>query len=173
MLNYVFGDLLESDEAIIAHGANSMGVMGSGVAKAIRDKYPECYQVYRDVYEESGLDLSEVVYCTTLSPQMKPLIIANCITQKDFGRDPNTVYCSYEAIEESLDDVLYLASTLRFESIGIPMIGAGLAHGDWNIISQIIENLSEYHDVDVNCYIIDKALYNSLAASEETTYNII
>lgn len=47
-LNYpiVNGDLLDVEAGVIIHSVNCMGVMGSGVAKQIRDKYPEHYRQY-------------------------------------------------------------------------------------------------------------------------------
>jgi hypothetical protein len=41
MVKIVKGDLLKSDCQYIAHGVNCQGVMNSGIAKQIRDKYPE------------------------------------------------------------------------------------------------------------------------------------
>ena len=42
----VIGDLLEGDSKIIVHQVNCMGEMNSGVAKAIRNKYPEVFEQY-------------------------------------------------------------------------------------------------------------------------------
>ncbi len=36
MITYKQGDLMKASETYIAHGCNAQGVMGSGVAKAIR-----------------------------------------------------------------------------------------------------------------------------------------
>ena len=35
---YKQGDLLEAEEVVIVHGCNAQGVVGSGVALAIRNK---------------------------------------------------------------------------------------------------------------------------------------
>lgn len=45
MIQTKYGDLLSS-KGIIVHGVNSQGVMGSGVAKQIKDKWPEAYGSY-------------------------------------------------------------------------------------------------------------------------------
>ena len=45
-LNIINDDLLNSPDRIIVHGCNAQGVMGAGVAKAIRTKYPEAYSNY-------------------------------------------------------------------------------------------------------------------------------
>lgn len=45
-IKYKIGDLLEAPEMAIAHGANCQGLMGAGVAKLIRAKYPTVYSAY-------------------------------------------------------------------------------------------------------------------------------
>lgn len=131
-IEYRQGDLITTDITHIVHGCNSLGVMGSGVAKAIRNKYPQAYRDYNDVYNSNGLELGDAVF----SVQNDGKIIVNAITQKNFGRARNEVYVSYWAIAE----VLRKIESFGIKEIAMPMIGAGLANGDWNVISAIIEN---------------------------------
>lgn len=130
-IEYRKGDVLTSEVKDIIHGCNSLGVMGSGVAKAIRDKYPLAYTDYNDVYNNSGLNLGDIIQ----SPQFDGVTIHNAITQIDFGRDPNKVYVSYWAIAQAMKTL-----NGQVEKLAMPMIGAGLANGDWDVISAIIEN---------------------------------
>jgi len=131
-IEYIQGDLLTTEVRHVIHGCNSKGVMGSGVAKAIRDKYPRAYQDYNDSYNSYGLELGQII----VSVQDTGRVIHNAITQKDFGRDPNTVYVSYWAIAE----VFRKIEAWDISVIAMPKIGAGLANGDWHVISSIIEN---------------------------------
>jgi O-acetyl-ADP-ribose deacetylase (regulator of RNase III) len=131
-IEYIKGDLMDTDIRHIIHGCNAQGVMGSGVAKLIRDKYPSAYTDYNDVYNNTGLELGDIVF----SAQNDGKIICNAITQKNFGRRDDTVYVSYWAIAE----VFRKIDAFGIKEIAMPMIGAGLANGDWNVISAIIEN---------------------------------
>lgn len=137
------GNLLEVKEGILVQGCNAQGVMGSGVAAAIRAKWPGVYDTYRRAYEkrkaESGqtLELGRVIW-HTISREPK-LTIANAITQEFYGRDPNVVYANYEAIGKAFERVGEIARQHQLE-VHYPLIGAGLANGDWNIISSIIED---------------------------------
>ena len=54
---YKVGDITEAPEVVIVHGCNTQGAMGSGVAKAIRRKYPWAYEAYIDAYIKVGLDM--------------------------------------------------------------------------------------------------------------------
>ena len=46
------GNLLDSSADIIAHQTNCSGSMNSGVAKAIKEKYPRVYEQYMKAYEK-------------------------------------------------------------------------------------------------------------------------
>ena len=89
-IEYVTGNLLLTDVKHIVHGCNGRGVMGSGVAKAIRDCYKLAYQDYEDVYNSNGLALGDIV----VSVQPDGKTIHNAITQQDYGRDSSRVYVS-------------------------------------------------------------------------------
>jgi O-acetyl-ADP-ribose deacetylase (regulator of RNase III) len=106
--------------------------MGSGVAKAIRDKYPLAYQDYYDAYNNYGLDLGNII----VSVQPDGKVIHNAITQLSYGRDRSRVYVSYWSIAE----VFRKVNQWGIKEIAIPKIGAGLANGDWSVIEAIIEN---------------------------------
>lgn len=131
------GNLLDVTSGHIVHGCNAQGVMGSGVAKAIRDKWPDVYRQYRDIYEEQGLRLGET-FPVTVTPS---LCVWNSITQNLYGRTGGR-FVSYDAIEVSFCNInqylLENQDTLPRE-IHIPMIGAGLGGGNWEIIREIIE----------------------------------
>ncbi len=135
---YKQGNLLDTDCSIIAHGCNAQGVMGSGVAKAIRAKYLYAYDSYRRTYEKQNrsLELGQVICAHSIG---KPTI-ANCITQEFYGRNPNIMYVNYDAIVECMKNInQYKCMVNDSPCVAMPKIGAGLGHGDWNIISNIIE----------------------------------
>ena len=46
MIEYIKGDIRDTDCKVIAHGVNCQGVMGSGVAKALYEKWPEVKKSY-------------------------------------------------------------------------------------------------------------------------------
>lgn len=130
------GDLLSINRGIIVHGCNAQGVMGSGVAKAVRTTYPGAWEAYRKQFEQKGLELGDVVWFVA-QPSPNHLAIANAITQKYYGRDENRVYVDYDAIRMVFKKIGDIARKYSLE-VHYPKIGAGLAHGDWNKISPII-----------------------------------
>lgn len=144
---YKEGDVCKAVEDIIAHGCNAQGKMGSGVAKAIRAKFPEAYAAY---IEEDELELGTVI--TAFSNDK---IIANCITQEFYGND-GRLYADYDAIRRCMRELhAILKEPKGFGAanltVAMPKIGAGLAGGDWTIIEKIIEE--EFTDVEPVVYV--------------------
>lgn len=150
-IEYRIGDMLDGPEIYLAHGCNAQGVMGSGVAKAVRARYPKAYDVYRNKFVARGLQLGEVVEVEVpwhsdfrYRDQMVPTkrFVFNCITQNSYGRDGRR-YVNYGAVESTMRYInKRVADTLVPVEVGMSMIGSSLGGGDWNIISDIIERRS-------------------------------
>ena len=134
---YKTGNVVECSEKAILHGCNAQGVMGSGVAKAIKEKYPEAFSKYRKRQETSGLNLGDCIVAIGSDGKY----IFNAITQEFYGKDGKR-YLNYEALYNVLTGVNFAARQADIESIAMPKIGSGLAGGSWNIIQSMIEETS-------------------------------
>lgn len=147
----VNNDLLKTPVKIIAHQVNCQGVMGGGVAKQIKQKYPRVYEIYKTHCCESHEKLLGG-YLAVWSEDHSQLIV-NVFGQDNFGRDK--IYTDYKALKNGLDNFIKdyrntFHITLEAQiPIAIPYkIGCGLAGGDWDLVSTILENLEiEYNIV--------------------------
>jgi len=133
MINYIKGDLLGAKEKVIVHGCNNRGIMGSGVAKQIRERWPHVYETYQLKHQVFGLELGAIIPVSTFDGK----IIVNAITQDGFGRD-GSQYVIYDALEKCYISINERAPSWEASSIAMPKIGAGLGGGDWRIIEDII-----------------------------------
>lgn len=154
MIEYVQGNLLDAPAgSIIIHGCNCQGVMGSGVAKAIRDRWPGAYEAYKAHERDWGLWLGEF----SLYETDTGCLVVNAYTQDEFGKDGRR-YVDYEAITRSFDAVakIRVSQALggkEYGTVAFPKIGAGLGGGNWEIISTIIDQTVPSHIRKV-CYSI-------------------
>lgn len=130
---YRHGNLLDAEEELILHGCNAQKVMGSGVAKAIRKKWPGAYDSYCMQDAITGLKMGMIIWYQTGDNSF----VGNAITQDRYGRD-NKRYVSYDAIDVVMEKVNSYALEKNIESVAMPLIGAGLGGGEWSIISSII-----------------------------------
>lgn len=142
MITYHEGDLLKSRCDIICHQVNCLGVMGAGIAKQIKEKYPENYNTYRTVVNTNRKEdcLGRVCYCSNSGNPT----IANMFAQLDIYPKgvKHTNYVAFRECCQSIKDFAYFqwGGYTSHCRIGFPYkIGCGLAGGDWNIIKQIIE----------------------------------
>jgi O-acetyl-ADP-ribose deacetylase (regulator of RNase III) len=146
----VQGDLLELAKQgnfdIIVHGANCMCTMGSGIAKQIKEQFPEAYNA--DLETRKG-DFRKLGNYTLALIRKYSFIIINAYTQYDYGTDSPKI--DYEALTLCLRKINKACIGKR---IGLPLIGAGLAGGDWNRIENIIK--TELNDVDVTIVYYNK-----------------
>ena len=131
-MKIVSGDLLqlavEGAFDVIIHGCNCHCTMGAGIAKAIRDRFPEAWRA--DQQTESG-DRSKLGGFTSaeVKREGKTFVVVNGYTQFDFSVD-------YDALRSVMAAVQREFSGRR---IGYPKIGAGLGGGDWPTIEAIID----------------------------------
>lgn len=148
MIEYKSGDLLNVKKGIIVHGCNAQGVMGSGVAKAIRAKYPEVYDRYcvdLEHFKETSDPMGQLsFYRASLD-----IIIVSAITQETYGRTGDK-FVSYDAIDKAFKFIRNLVGDNSALPVHIPKIGAGLGGGDWNIIEAIIN--ANMKEVPVICW---------------------
>lgn len=130
------GDLIQKAKAgefgVIIHGCNCFCTMGAGLAKTIKQVFPVAYQA--DLATVAG-DKSKLgsYSAATVAVAQKPLVIVNAYTQYNWRGAG--VLADYEAIRQVFGQVKQVYAGKR---IGYPAIGAGLAKGDWAIISAII-----------------------------------
>jgi len=129
------GDLLDLAEEglfdVIMHGCNCLCNMGSGIAKTIKDKYPQAYRADCETIKGDKNKLGDYSY--SIIGKDKQVILVNAYTQYSYSRDKVDV--DYEAVESVFKKIKKDFSGKR---IGYPLIGAGVAGGDWNIIETII-----------------------------------
>lgn len=131
------GDLikraLDGTFDVIIHGCNCHCRMKSGIAKSISKTFPEA--VNADNRTIPG-DRSKLGTYSTAAIQTKTgeLRIINGYTQFNYGTDSRKV--DYDALR-----TLFKTMKKEFsgQRLGYPLIGAGLAGGDWTTIAKIID----------------------------------
>ena len=143
MVTFHKGNILDSGADVICHQVNCMGKMNSGIAKAIREKWPEVYTRYRIKYE------CEV----DLLGQIQPVIInantavINMFAQYNYGYDGRR-YTSYDAFWSCLGEIqkyLNPGVTIAFPA----RIGCVRGGANWNVILKMIEEVLGDYNVEI------------------------
>ena len=153
MITYHEGDILKSGANIICHQVNCRGVMGAGLAKQIKNKYPVVFKKYRELCEfYNPYDLLGSV-STVLVDARNRVWIANLFAQLNYGKS-KLQYTNYDALRKCFLD---LKNQEPGMTIAIPYgIGCGLGGGDWNVVKKIIESVFTDSDHDVQIWRLNK-----------------
>jgi O-acetyl-ADP-ribose deacetylase (regulator of RNase III) len=106
--------------------------MGAGIAPQIKHKFPEAYEADCETQSGDESKLGTITYTENTTP-----IVVNLYGQFDYtGRRSGKMDLDYDALRSALKA---MREKFTGKTFGLPMIGAGLAGGDWNVIEAIIE----------------------------------
>lgn len=138
MLKHTKGNLLDLAEAgefdVIVQGCNCFCRMGSGIAREIRERYPQAWNV--DMLTNEG-DYTKLGNWT--DADAGKFWIINAYTQYDTAKLPGEDVFEYLAFSVILQKLEHVFGNKR---IGLPYIGMGLAGGRKEIIIRMIEHFA-------------------------------
>lgn len=141
-LKHIRGNLLDLAEAgefdVIIHGCNCFNTMGGGIAREIRERYPEVSAVdaktERGDYTKLGNWTGEVVIRKNGSANFTVL---NCYTQYSVSRGHDVFeYTAFQLILQKIEQ------QYGDQRLGLPYIGMGLAGGNKERIMAMIEDFA-------------------------------
>lgn len=137
-LRLLEGDLIKLARAghfdAIAHGCNCFCTMGAGIARAIREAWPETYAADCRTRRGDAGKLGSYTSARVAIEGARALTVINAYTQYRYGRGgPHVDHAAIASVFKRLN------ADFAGARIGLPKIGAGLAGGDWERIAAIIE----------------------------------
>jgi O-acetyl-ADP-ribose deacetylase (regulator of RNase III) len=138
MVEIVKCDIFNSGCDIFGHQTNCHGVMGSGLALLIKQRFPDVYTKYRELCLSDNVNLMGYVQFVKTGIT-KPAIIANLFGQYDFGVDKR--HTDYKALEKCFINLKdkWINTQLNGLSIALPFnLGCGYGGGNWNIVYDLI-----------------------------------
>lgn len=153
MIEEMKGDLLTSGADILCHQTNYVGVMGAGIAYAIKTKLltPEQYMEYQRYCQLHGAAALGSVQFIHLSNGQ---YVANVFSQDDFYSKRKNTITDYDAMEKALIEVDNFAHANGL-TVAVPgYMGCGIAGGDWEKVRRIIRRVFKFSQTD--CTIVYK-----------------
>lgn len=146
-MKIIKGDLIElaknGEFDVIVHGCNCFCSMGRGIAKSVREQFPLAFEA--DLKTQKA-DRSKMGSCSyaTFQFENQELTVINAYTQYHWNGDGVEVLADYDAIRRCMQ---WIKVNFSGKRIGVPKIGAGLARGDWGIISKILDEELDGEDL--------------------------
>lgn len=137
------GDLFTSDAPGLAHGCNTEGRMGAGIAAQFRARHPEMYRHYADLCRAGDLIPGEVFMWV---PNDGPVIF-NLASQDDPGP-----HARLEWVDRSVRYALYEADAKGIERIALPRVGCGIGGLDWADVKRVLKKATADFDCDLEVW---------------------
>lgn len=149
MIQYIEKDITTVTRGVVAHGVNCSGAMNSGVAKAIRNRWPDAYKRFL-AHPKGWKALGEVDFIYIFQ---EDVVVANCYTQLLYGYDGGR-YADVDAILKTMRRVMQIAY-LQSYPVYIPRMGCGLGGLIWHKhVEPVIEEAAESYN-KIHVYVCD------------------
>ncbi len=131
----------DQEMSVIPHCCNNLGVMGAGVAKSLKDKWPTGVASYFGM-KNTGLVLGTAAFGLVDDGK---ILIANMIGQDGVRENPGDKPVKYVALMRAMVETLAYARGCAFRGEQIvfhcPKFGSDLAGGKWELIEELIKEI--------------------------------
>lgn len=151
------------EEGVICQQVNCRNVMGAGIAKAIKEKYPIVETKYHESFKDKKAE--DLFGKISIIPIGANLYIANIYSQLDYGNptqtgkiytDKNKLVSAVNAICSKYKDIpVYLPYSHKYNT----GIGCGFGGEKWETLDEMFKSLNKD-----NLMLLD--------ANEEKVYNL-
>lgn len=151
-------NILDADIDVLIQQCNCYGVMGAGLAKSLKDAYPQVHEV--DVAFRLPFGPERLGHWSVANVPNRVtgnlLQVVNVYAQVGFGRDKKQT--REDVLIDTIENILRSAKDnqpygQRRISIGIPWrIGCGLGGGDWGLVLTELNRLYNELGVDLRLY---------------------
>jgi O-acetyl-ADP-ribose deacetylase (regulator of RNase III) len=150
MITYKKGNIFDSKCDILINPINKVGVMGAGLAKQFKQRYPEMFDEYvewcngKRSYKFTDLQVEDCLFLYENGYEEQGVI--GFPTKNHWGNKSDI-----KLIEEGLAAIVELTKTQSDKnSFAFPKLGCGLGGLDWN---KEVKPLMEYYLGGLDCEI--------------------
>jgi O-acetyl-ADP-ribose deacetylase (regulator of RNase III) len=144
MINYITGNILDSEAQAIVNTVNTVGIMGKGIALQFKKAYPNNYKTYSIACKNEEVVVGKMFVTTDSNISSGEKIIINFPTKQHWRKPSEYIY-----IEDGLNDLVNVIKLNQIKSIAIPPLGAGNGGLKWGKVKKIIEEKLSHLDIEI------------------------
>lgn len=147
MIEFIKGNILESNAEALINTVNTMGVMGKGIALQFKKNFPNNYKAYLQACKNHEMKIGRLFVNRESSTATGEKIIINFPTKTSW-RKPS----EYEYIEAGLSDLINVIDSYKISSIAIPPLGAGNGGLEWEKVKKMLVNRLNHLKITIQIY---------------------
>jgi O-acetyl-ADP-ribose deacetylase (regulator of RNase III) len=165
MIKHVTGDILLSKADLLAHGISAHDPFDSGLALALRERWPSLVKDYRHDTHSKAISVGEMWAWTGVQEGSGVRRIANLVTQDTLGQGPAAKpgKASIENVRAALQSLAKFIRRERITSVSLPRLATGVGGLEWNDVDPLI---TQYLG-DLNVPVIVYSIYRKDVKADE------
>ncbi len=136
------GDILEDPAEAIFVPVNTVGVMGAGLALAVKRRYPVLHTIYVSLCHSALIQVG--VTWTVVLPERRFVLFP---TKSDWRR-PSRLAWIEAGLRHYEKELLFH----KPQSIAIPALGCGKGGLEWDVVRRVVTNAFAQTDLDARLY---------------------
>jgi len=148
MLTYRRTSVMDSPAQTLVNTVNCVGVMGKGIAKAFKDRYPAMFSAYKRICDQGMLEPGKLWLW-----QGPDHSVLNFPT-KVHWRNPSQI----EWIELGLKKFVESYESRGITSISFPRLGCGNGGLDWEVVRPLMEHYLAPLPIDILIHDYEQAI---------------
>lgn len=141
MIHYIQRNLFDSPAQVLVNTVNTVGVMGKGIAKEFKKRYPQMFDIYKQKCLDKEFNIGNLFYYKS-----EDKWILNFPTKTDWRKPSRLSY-----IEEGLKKFRETYNDVGVNSIAFPKLGCGNGRLAWQEVMPLMEKY--LHDLPIDIYI--------------------
>ncbi|MEF8848816.1 MAG: macro domain-containing protein [Candidatus Thermoplasmatota archaeon] len=143
MINVLIGNIFDSNAETLVNTVNCVGVMGKGIAKKFKKRYPDMYKQYKKKCERNEVKIGEpYLYKTLKGPRI--ILFPTKVHWRQNAK--------YKDIIKGLDIFRNKYKKWGIKSVAFPPLGCGNGGLDWSYIGPIMYGKLNDLDIDIELY---------------------
>ena len=125
----------------IGHQCNCFHTFGAGIAKTIKEAYPQAYAADKETKYGDRAKLGTFSHARVQFVDKPDNLIYNIYGQYEYG-SPTKRHTSYDALYDGVNAMRSHALENDIELLGLPQnMGCRLGGGNWNIVEAILREI--------------------------------
>ncbi len=141
MIREVEGDILLSDAQVIAHGIATADPFDSGLALALRERFPSMVKDYRHATHAKQPDTGDIWAWGGVNEDGSVRGIVNLLTQgmQSHAKSARPMKAKLEDVNHALRELANLVRKDGIKSVALPRLATGVGGLDWADVKPLVQ----------------------------------
>lgn len=141
MICQISADIFSLDVQALVNPVNCVGVMGKGLAKAFKERFPENFKLYQQACSTGQMQIGKLLVTGS-----QPLIIN--LPTKQHWRSKSKL----EDVAQGIKSLVVCLEKQHITSVAIPKLGCGLGGLDYDEVLPVLKQHLE--PLATKCYLL-------------------